>query len=132
MLRPGARPRQADDPDLGPASRAYAGEQPVQLPEQLRLLLPPEPPADGWPAAAPQPPSGAAAEWMAAYPPMRRIQRLSYVAATLAPELDRQSLLVAPSTMARLYMLIDFLTEARKKLAAMVALRFGGTEGGGE
>ena len=126
--------RQADDPNLGPASRAYADEQPIKLPEQLRLLLPPEPPADGWPAAAPQPPSGAAAEWMAAYPPMRRIQRLSFVAATLTPELDRQSLLAAPSTMARLYMLIDFLAAARKKLAAMVALRFGGAddwEGGG-
>ena len=122
--------RQADDSNLGPASRAYADEQPIKLPEQLRLLLPPEPPADGWPEAAPLPPSDAAAEWMADYPPMRRIQRLSYVAATLTPELDRQSLLAAPSTMARLYMLIDFMAEARKKLAALVALRFGGTADG--
>ena len=71
---------------------------------------------------------------MAGYPPYRRAQRLSYAVAALTPEVDRQQLLLAPSTMARLILMTEFLTEARKGLEVAIAMRVAGidpTEGGG-
>ena len=56
------------------------------------------------------------------HPPVRRAQRLSYLMATMLPELDRQRLLQASSVRERLQTGIFYLCETRMRLAARLAL----------
>ena len=108
---------------------AAAATVPVSLPQALSQLMPP-PPTDGWPVGAPAARPAAEQEWMARYPPYRRAQRLSYAVAALTPEVDRQKLLLAPSTMSRLMIMSEFFCEARKRLEVAMALRVAGMDGG--
>ena len=97
--------------------------EPVAVPEELRVLMPPAPP-DGWPAGAPAPPQRAATEELpSGYPPLRRAQRLSFLVAALLPELDRQQLLACGGVAERLEDVLLHLRATRERLAALAALR---------
>ena len=93
----------------------------VRVPEPMRLLMPPAP-EGGWPAGTPRMPAAGEA-LAAAYPPSRRAQRLSFLVAALLPELDRQTLLQAPPTSARLKMELLHVKDSQARLAALAALR---------
>jgi len=105
-----------------PTNSSDADAEPVPLPDELKLLLPPAPDS-GWPQAAPSPLQPAASTWMASFPAIRRAQRFSYLVASLVPEMDRQVLLDARSTRARLEIELTIFTTARQRLAALSALR---------
>ena len=99
-------------------------EAEVDLPEPLRMLLPP-PPQGGWPAGAPTAPLPVA--WLARYPPLRRAQRLSFQVAVLLPDLDQQKLLQCSSTAGRLEDALYLLREMSGRLAALAALKATGS-----
>lgn len=99
-------------------------EAEVDLPEPIRMLLPP-PPQGGWPAGAPTAPLPVA--WLARYPPLRRAQRLSFQVAVLLPDLDQQKLLQCSSTAGRLEDALYHLREMSGRLAALAALKAAGS-----
>lgn len=103
-----------------PEPDVAANDEPVPLPEQLRLLLPPAP-ANGWPPGAPTAPQSLS--WLACYPTQRRAQRLSFLLAALLPDLDKQQLLAFESTAERLEEELRHLSEVRSRLAAVAALK---------
>ncbi|KAL1496442.1 hypothetical protein AB1Y20_016397 [Prymnesium parvum] len=86
------------------------------IPEPLLLLVPPAP-AHGW--SVPMPHSSAS-EWLRRwdYPPVRRAQRLSFLMATMLPQLERQRLLEAASVRERLQLGVVYLGEMRRRLVA--------------
>jgi len=92
----------------------------VDLPEALRMLLPPSPDG-GWPAGAPTAPLPAS--WLARYPPHRRALRLSYVVAAVLPDIDKERLLECSSTTERLEEALYQLRETSGRLAALAALK---------
>ena len=105
----------AEEEDAATAAKATAAALPLQI-----LLLQPPAPQEGWPMGMPAAPPEMA---FGRYPPVRRAQRLSYLIASLLPDLDRQRLLTCGTASERLGSILTHLTATRSRLAAVASLR---------
>jgi Lon protease-like protein len=126
MLRAASAAAEAGEKEVDASTAAAA--RPMQLPDELLMLLPPAP-AQGWPRGMPH--EASSAEWLRRweYPPVRRAQRLSFLVAKLLPQLEPHTLLQASSVRERLQHAVVHLCEWRRHLVAARSLD--DTVGGG-